>query len=78
MLVHEKIHQYFYKWQRNLLIGVGHDIYEPVFKVNAWTYFVYFSFALFFFSCFYTIASLDLFKILNSVALLCLAMEVSV
>lgn len=77
MLCHERVHTFFYKWVRALISAVGQDIFRKDLRPGPLTYFVYVMFAMFFLSCFYTIATRQLLSALAGIAYLCLAWEVS-
>lgn len=76
MLCHERIHMFFHKWVRALLIATGHDIFLKDFRLSMMAYFLYGMFVSFFFSCFYTIATRELVQSLFGLAYLSLAWEV--
>lgn len=75
---YQKIHKCFYKWDRYLLISVGHDIYNDPFRLNLLSYSLYLLFVMFYISCFYTIFNYDLLFILNAITYLCVANEVNI
>lgn len=75
---HERIYKCFYKWNRYLLISVGHDIFMEPFKLNWLSYSLYGLFVAFYISCFYTIANSELLFFLNAITYLCIANEVSI
>lgn len=76
MLCHERIYMFFYKWIRTLLICGGHDIFLQDFRRGVYAYVLYVIFAIFFVSCFYTMAAYQLAQALAGLAYLSLALEV--
>lgn len=77
MKPYQKIHRCFYKWNRYLLISVGHDIYNQPFQWNLISYTMHAITAMVYFCCFYTIFNYDLLFVLNAITYLCVANEVN-
>lgn len=73
---HQRMHQIFHDWLQTLFIAVGHNIFDRDFKRNSWTYFLYFVFALYFVSAYYTFMKYDWTIAVNLFGYCCVAAEV--
>lgn len=73
----ERLHTFFYKWNRFTLVCTGHDLYAKPFRRNLLTYTVYGLVGIFYFSSSYTILNFDLLTVLNAFSYTCVANEVT-
>lgn len=77
-LPYQRIHTFFYKWQRTLVIMVGHDFYPEVFRFTVMSFVTYFFIIAFVICSMNTIIMCDVWKKLEGFAYMCLLCGVSV
>lgn len=73
----ERIQTIFYKWQRTLVVMVGHDIYTENFEFKTLFYIVYSMILAFLISAVNTMITREIFMKLEAFAYLCVFLEVS-